>query len=77
MTKVGLKACTSAEISRTIRELLQGKRAHGGLKNHECRQLLERLQEQGWFRLPPVRRLQIAGQTPVADLNPYNLLGMK
>ena len=57
MTKVGLKACTSAEISCTICELLEWKRANGGLKNHECRQLLERLQEQGWLRLPPVRRL--------------------
>ncbi len=30
---------------------------NGGLKNHECRQLLERLQEQGRLRLPTVRHL--------------------
>jgi hypothetical protein len=34
------------------------------LKNHECRQLLEQLQEQGWFRLPPVRRLGPARSAP-------------
>jgi len=31
------------EIARTICELLDWKRRNGGLKNHECRQLLERL----------------------------------
>jgi hypothetical protein len=36
----GLKACTGAEISRTICELLEWKRANGGLKNNEYRQLL-------------------------------------
>ena len=29
----------------------------GGLKNHECRQLLERLRDQGWLRLLKVRAL--------------------
>lgn len=43
------------EIARTICELLEWKRPSGGLKNHECRQLLERLAEQGWLRLPEVR----------------------
>jgi hypothetical protein len=31
------------EIARTVCELLEWKRPNGGLKNHECRQLLERL----------------------------------
>ena len=45
------------EMARTICELVEWKRPSGGLKNHECRQLLERLAEQGWWRLPEVRRL--------------------
>jgi hypothetical protein len=45
-----------SEIARTICELLEWKRPSGGLKNHECRQLLERLRDQGWLCLPPVRR---------------------
>jgi hypothetical protein len=45
------------ELARTICELLEWKRPNGGLKNHECRQLLERLQAQGWLTLPAVRRL--------------------
>ena len=44
------------EISRTVCELLDWKRPTGRLKNHECRQLLERLQEQGRLSLPEVRR---------------------
>ena len=35
------------EIARTVCELLEWKRPSGGLKNHECRQLLERLQAEG------------------------------
>jgi len=45
------------EIARTICELLEWKRPGGGLKNHECRQLLERLRDQGWLVLPAVRRV--------------------
>ncbi len=45
------------EIARTICELLEWKRPSGQLKNHECRQLLERLQAQGFLKLPPVRKL--------------------
>ena len=45
------------EMARTICELLEWRRPNGGLKNHECRQLLERLRDQGWLSLPPVRRL--------------------
>ncbi len=45
------------EIARTICELLDWKRPSGGLKNHECRQLLERLQADGLLKLPAVRKL--------------------
>ena len=45
------------EIARTICELLEWKRPSGGLKNHECRQLLERLQAEGFLKLPDVRNL--------------------
>lgn len=45
------------EIARTVCELLEWKRPHGGLKNHECRQLLERLQREGMLRLPALRKL--------------------
>src|SRR5215467_4226456 len=45
------------EIARTICELLEWKRTNGGLKNHECRQLLERLQSQGALTLPALRKL--------------------
>ena len=48
------------EVARTICELLNWKRPHGGLKNHECRQLLERLRgalwAQGWLTLPELRQ---------------------
>jgi|SRR5215467_10981855 len=43
------------EMARTICELLQWKRANGGLKDQECRQLLEDLRDREWLRLPPVR----------------------
>jgi hypothetical protein len=45
------------EIARTVCELLEWKRPSGGLKNHECRQLLERLQSEGFLRLPDLRKL--------------------
>src|ERR1700731_3324466 len=40
------------EIARTVCELLEWKRPSGGLKNHEGRQLLERLQAEGFLQLP-------------------------
>jgi hypothetical protein len=43
------------EISRTLCELLDWKRANGKLKNHECRLLLERLRDQGQISLPAVQ----------------------
>lgn len=45
------------EIARTVCELLEWTRPNGGLKNHECRQLLERLQTEGFLQLPEVRKL--------------------
>jgi hypothetical protein len=45
------------EIARTVCELLEWTRPSGGLKNHECRQLLERLQAEGFLQLPEVRKL--------------------
>jgi hypothetical protein len=45
------------EIARTVCELLEWKRPSGGLKNHECRQLLERLQTEGFLELPGLRNL--------------------
>jgi hypothetical protein len=44
------------EIARTICELLPWTRPNGGLKNHECRQLLERLQAEGFLQLPELRK---------------------
>jgi hypothetical protein len=45
------------EIARTICELLEWKRPTGGLKNPECRQLLERLETGGLLKLPDLRKL--------------------
>ena len=45
------------EIARTVCELLEWKRPNGGLKNHECRQLLERLVAEGALTLPELRHL--------------------
>ena len=45
------------EIARTVCELLDWKRPNGGLKNHECRQLLERLAAEGALALPSLRKL--------------------
>lgn len=45
------------EIARTVCELLQWERPNGRLKNHECRQLLERLEAEGLLTLPAVRKL--------------------
>ena len=57
------------EIARTVCELLDWKRANGRLKNQECRQLLERLRDQGWLTLPPVRNSGPRGprQIPLSE----------
>jgi len=44
------------EIARTVCELLTWKRPGGGLKNHECRQLLEQLERAGFLTLPVLRK---------------------
>ena len=44
------------EIARTICELVEWKRPNGRLKNHECRQLLERLAAEGFLALPALRK---------------------
>jgi hypothetical protein len=44
------------EIARTVCELLAWKRPGGGLKNHECRQLLEQLEGAGFLALPVLRK---------------------
>jgi hypothetical protein len=49
------------EISRTVCELLEWKRPNGGLKNLECRQLLECLCAQGLLNLPELRRTKPRG----------------
>lgn len=43
------------EVARTACELLEWKRPSGGLKNPECRRLIEHLAEQGLLRLPERR----------------------
>ena len=45
------------EIARTVCQWLAWKRPNGQLKNHECRQLLERLAAAGVLRLPALRKL--------------------
>jgi hypothetical protein len=45
------------EIARTVCELLEWRRPSGTLKNHECRQMLERLQAGDFLQLPAVRKL--------------------
>ncbi len=56
-TALEFSALGVTEIARTVCELLEWKRPSGGLKNHECRQLLERLQAEGFLRLPALRKL--------------------
>src|SRR3989304_1943894 len=66
------------EISRTVCELLDWRRASGRLKNHECRLLLERLEGLGWLRLPAVRRLGGRGPRRGGELlERYHYLGYR
>ena len=57
------------EMARTVCELLPWKRANGGLKDQECRQLLENLRDRGWLRLPAVRNSGPRGprQIPLSE----------
>jgi hypothetical protein len=49
-------ALAVTEIAQTICELLDWRRPTGGLKNHECRLLLERLAAEGRLQLPALRK---------------------
>lgn len=76
-TALEFSALGVTEIARTICELLEWTRPGGGLKNHECRQLLERLQAEGFLKLPEVRKLGGSGprradvSAPCAELAPF------
>jgi Domain of unknown function (DUF4338) len=54
------------EIARTACELLEWKRPSGGLKNLECRRLIEHLAGQGLLRLPARRGRGAPGPRSVA-----------
>jgi hypothetical protein len=69
------RALGTTEIARTVCELLDWKRPTGRLKNHECRQLLERLAAEGWLHLPALRKVGPQGPrrtawTPASDPQP-------
>jgi len=76
-TALEFSALGVTEIARTICELLEWTRPGGGLKNHECRQLLERLQAEGFLKLPEVRKLGGSGprradvSTPCVEPAPF------
>jgi hypothetical protein len=55
LIKEVVNTCTGiswTELAHTVCELLDWKRAGGGLKGRECRDLLERLERQGILALP-------------------------
>ena len=54
------------EIARTACELLEWKRPNGGLKNLECRRLIEHLAGQGLLRMPEQRGRGAPGPRRVA-----------
>ena len=62
------------EIARTICEWLEWRRPNGRLKNHECRLLLEWLQDRGLLTLPALRHCGRRGPRPVAIDNPIDAL---
>lgn len=77
------------EIARTVCEWLDWRRPSGGLKNHECRLLLEQLEQQGLLTLPVLhtsgrrgpRQVKLRSQShpqspivkPLAELRPLEL----
>jgi hypothetical protein len=71
-TTADFAALGVTEIARTVCELLGWKRANGKLKNHECRQLLERLQAEGVLTLPVLRNSGGRGPRRI-DLRPQGL----
>jgi Domain of unknown function (DUF4338) len=70
-TAAEFSALGVTEIARTICELLQWQRPGGGLKNHECRQLLERLAAEGALQLPALRKLGRRGPRRPDVSKPY------
>lgn len=58
------------EIARTVCELLEWKRPSGGLKNAECRRLIEQLAGQGLLRLPERRGAGAPGPRRAARTAP-------
>jgi hypothetical protein len=54
------------ELAATVCQLLKWQRPNGRLKDHECRQLLERLQQQGLLRLPALQQRGPRGPQRVA-----------
>jgi len=63
------------EIARTICELLDWKRPNGRLKNHECRQLLERLAAEGFLQLPDLQKRGGRGprQVDIRGTDPFRI----
>jgi hypothetical protein len=76
-TALEFSALGVTEIARTVCELLEWKRPSGGLKNHECRQLLEQLQAEGFLQLPDLRKLGGRGprRADVWGADPFRISG--
>lgn len=68
---VEFSALGVTEIARTVCELLDWRRPGGGLKNHECRQLLERLAAEGMLQLPALRKRGGTGPRRADQSMPY------
>lgn len=51
------------ELANTACELLEWRRPSGGLKVWECRELLERLESDGWLALPAAAKTKPKGAT--------------
>jgi len=49
------------ELANTVCGLLEWRRASGGLKAWECRELLERLESDGWLKLPAAAKTKPKG----------------
>lgn len=61
------RALSRMELANTVCELLDWKRANGGLKGRECREFLDRLEARGLLELPPrQRRRPFGSRTRVA-----------
>lgn len=71
-------ASSVTTLSRTIAELLEWRRPNGRVKNHECRLVLERLRDEGFLKLPEIRRRGPRGPrrvTPTALSEPRADIG--